>query len=528
MLLTPTCVDLRALPYVKASHKSAGESTLLKGTRVGLIEEVQSWASSSESSGFFIITGAAGMGKSTIMREVAYRLEKEGRLGASYFFVRSDAGAVGSTLSVFPTIAFQLASSQSGLRPYIAKAAREYIKSESRSIKEQLEALILEPLSAAQAEVAYPSEEPIVVALDALDEASGDLSSFFEMLKALVDKQPCFRILITTRPEPPILRALGKAGIIESAQRVEMELIDRSVVDGDIRRLFTAEFDKLDWKDELRSKHPNAIELLTERAEGLFIYAKTVTRQLNCKTQEVSVQMLNAILDGGAGTTGMAALDELYAFVLKNAHDEGAMKIRGVRARVTAVLAGLVILQDQVTIKVLAPLMGVSEDDAVRTVEELRSIVICSGPDLKEGIIRPLHLTLREFLVDKERCKNPDFLIDRQLHHLNVAESCLRIMNKALHPDMCKLGDASKDEVEDLARIVNEHVPPHVQYACAFWFAHAVENEPNAEVQRLLCVFCKEKLLAWVEVMSLMNRLHLAMQILLTMHSWAKVRVLLL
>jgi hypothetical protein len=201
------------------------------------------------------------------------------------------------------------------------------------------------------------------------------------------------------------------------------------------------------------------------------------------------------------------------------------MKIPNVRRRVTAVLAGLVILQGQVTIKILAPLMGVTEDDAVRTVEELRSIVTCSGPDLRKDIIRPLHLTLREFLVDKKRCKNRDILIDRQLHHRNVAESCLRIMNKALHRDMCQLGNAFKDEVEELDRTVNEHVPPHVQYACTFWSAHAVENEPGAAVQQPLGTFCNENLLAWAEAMSLMSCLGLAIRILLEMHSWAKVSV---
>jgi hypothetical protein len=100
-------------------------------------------------------------------------------------------------------------------------------------------------------------------------------------------------------------------------------------------------------------------------------------------------------------------------------------------------------------------------------------------------------------------------------------------MNEALHRDMCQLGDAFKDEVEDLDRIVQERVPPHVQYACVFWSAHAVENEPSAVVRQLLAVFCNKKLLAWVEAMSLMNRLRLVIQILLTMHSWTKVSALL-
>jgi hypothetical protein len=382
-------------------------------------------------------------------------------------------------------------------------------------------------LTAARGDASNPPEKPIIIAIDALDEATGDLVSFLKALKELVDKQHCFRILVTTRPESPILHALNKADISGSAQRIDLECIDRNVVDGDIQHFFEASFGDLRWRDELCSAYPNVIELLTNRAEGLFIYARTVTRHLDCKTLEVSVRRLNAILDGGAGATGMSALDELYATVLRNAYDDDAMNVPGVHARVTAVLGGLVILQDQVTINVLAPLMGVTEDDAVRTVEELRSIISCSGSDLRKDIIRPLHRTLREFLVDKNRCKNRDFLIDRQLLHFNVAKASLRILIEELLRDMCQLGDAAKDRVKDLATCVNVHVPPHVQYACVFWSAHAAENEPSAEVRQLLDVFCKEKLLSWVEAMSLMNSLRLAIRVLLTMHSWTKVSVLL-
>jgi hypothetical protein len=401
------------------------------------------------------------------------------------------------------------------------------MKSESRSLKEHLETLILAPLTAARGDTSNPPEKPVVIVVDALDEASGDLDSFLKALKDLVDKQPRFRILITTRPESPILHALSKADISASARGVDLERIDREVVDRDIRLFLHTSFQDLRWRHKLLSAHPNAVDLLMVKAERLFIYAKTVTRYLDCKTPEVSVRRLSATLDGGAGATGMSALDELYASVLRNAYDDDAMNVPDVHARVTAVLAGLVIFQDQVTINVLAPLMGVTEDDAVRTVEELRSIVTCSGPDLRKDIIRPLHLTLREFLVDKERCKNRDFLIDRPLQHRNFAESCLRIMNEALHRGMCQSGDAFKNGVGDLANSVNEPVPPHVQYACVFWFAHAVKNEPSPAVRQLLGVFCKEKLLSWVEAMSFMKRLRQAIQILLTMYSWTKVSVLL-
>jgi hypothetical protein len=201
------------------------------------------------------------------------------------------------------------------------------------------------------------------------------------------------------------------------------------------------------------------------------------------------------------------------------------MRIPSIRRRVTAVLAALVVLQDQVTIKVLATLMEVTEDEAVRTVEELRSIISFSGPDLRKDTIRPLHLTLREFLVDKERCKNSNFFIDPLVHHETVAKSCLRILNKELHRDMCQLGDAFKDKVgmKSMESRVREHIPAHVQYASTYWFVHVVENEPSTDVRTLLGIFCEEKFLEWVETMSLMNQLLHGTQATLRVHSWGKV-----
>jgi hypothetical protein len=171
--------------------------------------------------------------------------------------------------------------------------------------------------------------------------------------------------------------------------------------------------------------------------------------------------------------------------------------------------------------------MGVTEDAAVSTVEELRSIISCSGKDLRKDVIRPLHLTLREFLVDIKRCKNVGFFVDPHLYHLKVAEMCLRIMNEELRRDMCQLGDAFKCDIKHLEAVVQKCIPEHVLYACIFWSAHITESKPSAEMHMLLEIFCNKRLLAWIEMMSLTNRLHLGVQVLLTMYSWAEVSVFL-
>ena len=221
----------------------------------------------------------------------------------------------------------------------------------------------------------------------------------------------------------------------------------------------------------------------------------------------------------------MTTLDYLYGDVLEGAFDGEAMSYQNVQMRVTAVLAGLVVLQDPITIKILAPLVGVKEDEAICTVEELRSIVTCTG-DIRKDTIRPPHLTLREILVDEERCPK-GFYIDRREHHLRVAKSCFQIMNNELRRDMCQLGDAFKEDIEDLESRVQERIPAHVQYACLYWVVHLIENEPRieADMQKLLEEFCTTKLLEWVEVLSLIHRLDLADHGLLRVRGWTEVNV---
>jgi hypothetical protein len=55
-----------------------------------------------------------------------------------------------------------------------------------------------------------------------------------------------------------------------------MEEIDHAKTDRDIRCFLEARFRRLRLRKELLDAHPDAIEASTTRAEGLFIYARTV------------------------------------------------------------------------------------------------------------------------------------------------------------------------------------------------------------------------------------------------------------
>jgi hypothetical protein len=547
------------------NYEAARGSEYLPGTRIGLLSDSWNWANNANvatAAKLFTVYGAAGTGKSTFAHEFCRRLRDKNMLGAWFFVLRGDANR-GSTAKIVPTIAYQLARSQPAFLSHVATAAREYKdKYQSGSLEEQFESLIMRPLESIQDQNQGLPKGPVVIVLDALDEADGDLTGLFRSLKKLVDKHDRFRILITTRPEPMITNSFDQAEVDTTSKQVIMENIPREDVDGDIRIFLESRFKNLRFGKKLLDSHPEAITMLTARAEGLFIYARTVMNYLKeIKTLEVSTDKLAEILSGSIGTDGMSELDKLYLFVLQNAYDESAMRNQRVKKRVTTVLASLAV-DGQMTVDVLGPLMGLTEKEIVTTVEDLRSILSCDGEDVRTGVIRPLHLTFREFLADDRRCTNSAFYVDRPSCRLKFAKVCLHTLNTALSHRIFKWdiddsnaasendngdpgpgdnahsesineytggGKRSEDRCEKRRSLILRHVPAHARYACDHWTVHLVENESTSDpiLAQLLKDFCNKSLLTWIEVLSHANELGETREMLWDAHSWAKVSVIL-
>jgi nucleoside-triphosphatase THEP1 len=498
---------------------------------VGLLRESWDWVNgmnATTASKFLVIYGAAGTGKSTFAHEICNQLQRKRMLGAWFFFLHGDANR-GSTAKVVPTIAYQLARSQPAFLSYIAKAVREYKdKYPSGSLEEQLESLIINPLKRAQASSESDCGNPIVIVLDALDEVDGGLTNMLKSLKKLVDKHERIRILITTRPESAVVKSFDQAEIDTKSKQAVMENIPRTDADGDIRIFLKSRFKSLRHEEQLLNAHPDAIDTLTKKAERLFIYARTVIEYLDHKVREVSLRRLTEILSGDGGVVGMPALDNLYNTILQNAFDDEAMNDQRVRTRVTTVLAGLV-LDGQVTAEVLAPLLGLSEDAVVTTVEELRSVLSCDGEDLRTAIIRPIHLTFAEFLVDKERSTKSSFYIDRRAWHLDFAKACLGTLNAILRRNLCRWSDDdASDHPRERRSNIHEVISAHARYACDHWTAHFVGSEQPSDPALLqgLDEFCRKKLLPWIEVKACADNLYEAHRMLWDAHSWAKVSVI--
>lgn len=187
----------------------------------------------------------AGTGKSTISRTIAQTFADKGQLGASFFFKRGE-GDRGGASKFWTTITAQLVLRVPSLIPHIRKAIDDNPAISGKSMREQFEKLICQPLSKMEHDPAQIST--LVLVVDALDECEQEgqeirtilyLGSQLQHLKS-VD----MRIFLTSRPDLPVRLGFEKMSA-DAYQDVVLQDIPQDTVECDISAFLKDEFVKI-------------------------------------------------------------------------------------------------------------------------------------------------------------------------------------------------------------------------------------------------------------------------------------------
>src|ERR1700676_2798795 len=101
------CLD--KLPRaVRAGFSSGNHKACLKGTREGVLQDIETWELDQMNESVYWLMGVAGCGKSTVAQTFAGRSAASGNLGASFFCSRDYPDRRNLHL-IFSTIAYDLA-----------------------------------------------------------------------------------------------------------------------------------------------------------------------------------------------------------------------------------------------------------------------------------------------------------------------------------------------------------------------------------------------------------------------------------
>lgn len=450
----------------------------------------------------------AGTGKSTIALTIAHNLNKEKRLGASFFFSRGQ-NDLSSCKKLITSLAANLADNSPSLKPCICDALRKNSEIATKFLPDQWRALIFEPLKNS------PQSPTIILVIDALDECEG--KGDIELILQFLDKGKDFyfyglRVLVTSRHVTPIRSRSGTLGEIspDAYEEFSLNALDNELITRDISIFIDSGLYIIQEKrqdcDEMRDKLIKRNKLI-KGANGLFIWADIACRFIAGSPRGFLDRYLSIILDGKiAKHSPTSHLDQLYTDVLKSSLDEACDEEvkEEMKRKFKWILGPIAILFDPLSLASLAKLLDVPEGEwRVEDVLEPLFAVLDISPS-QHSAAQLHHPSFRDFLFDKKRSE--DFWVDKKQAHHTLGMRCLRLMSDNLKRDICDLqipgALISKLEIS----VVERFLPLHIQYACRYWVQHLEKSRLYLHDDGPVHIFLQEHLLHWFEALSLIGK----------------------
>ena len=512
------------------SYENQRHRPCLTNTRVDLLQQITDWATDNSSQYIFWLRGRAGTGKSTIALTTAQFLDRPPVSLASFFFKRG-GGDLARSRKVISTIVYQLAMRSRRFGSFVCDALREYPNlGDSASLSQQYDKLLLRPLQRARQSVPHP---PLfVVVLDALDECD-DINDICLLLRLLGDDQNMaglgLRVLVTSRPEIPIRLGFHKMKHI-AYHELALHDVPRAIVDQDIKRFVTHELSQIKVERNLPHFWPedDKIQIITTRADGLFIYAATVCLYVNGPWLVSPFERLEQVCRAsGAKHKSTEALDGMYLIVLANSMtgdfstEEEDKSITYLRQVVGSVVLLFDNLSAEELTRLLFPAAPTGENTVRQILDPLHAIF-----DVPEGSNKPiqmLHLSFRDFLVDKARCPDDRFQINQQQVHHDLLDHCLDLMKRSLRKNICQLPRQGcfVDEVSEAE--LSQYLPLGLRYACRYWIRHAQQGRIFLSDNGPVHNFLRKYYPYWLEVMGLIHKIPEATTMMIQIKSLIKV-----
>ena len=509
------------------SFNSQHKPTCLPDTRVDLLQEIYDWADRQDERCIFWLKGSAGTGKSTIARTVARRYFERECLGASFFFSKDDED-VSHAGKFFTSIAMQLANNIPSLQQHIYDAITKYKDVTRQSLLDQWQKLVLYPLSKLDYNACQCS---YILIVDALDEC-GDDNNMRIILQLLAEARSLetirLRIFLTSRPEAPIRHGMY---CIPQAEHQDFVLhnISPAIINHDISIFLEYNLGIIGQEWTLGASWPGeqAIRQLVLNASGLFIWAATAYLFIH-DGREFAERRLSLILqNNGSATKPEHHLNEIYTTVLKNSISQGYNDSEREEKllRFRKVLGSIAILSSPLSASSISKLLDVTIQHVIHTLDQLHAIL--NIPEDQTCPLRLHHPSFRDFLLDRERCSDSRFQVDKKQAHRTLANDCIRLMRDSFTQAVWGQ-QAPGTLVADMESIqIEQFISPEVKYACLYWIRHLQKSNTQLFDNDQVHQFLEEHLLHWLEALGWIGEISEGILAITSLESIALVSIIL-
>ena len=495
----------------------------MEGTRLDILQEIETKIKSTNSKNVIWIRGSPGVGKSALAASITARLQAQKQRVIWFRFDRTQSSAI-TTEALWRVVACGLARWCPPLREQLTQGNAEL---SSSNIDCLFEILIEKPLSTLTLD---PLEQLPVIMVDALDECGGlrhessgrdDFGGLLHTLKrwALVGHLKKFKLIITSRPEDRITQTFPESISTHINIPSGNDVKPGDSTSNDIRAFLKKRLDDTNMGDAWVNE---ALDHLVPGAAGMFIWAKTAANflqenpaprfyLLKTRKQEDSAERFKDLYS-------------LYSTVVETSFQRVSKE--EIEA-ITSVMGAMIFAKQPLDNNVLIMFSGVkirgSDLNMLEFIRKGLVSVIDSGP-----ILRFHHKSFEDFLLSPSFLKAlPELsgVQDRNLHERQLAVMCLNcLVSSDLHFNMCHLESSNIKNV-DIPADVKSAISPLVSYSSMFWADHLVQTPCNEMSVEAVKFVMYEKILFWIEAMSILGKAHEVSAILRRALEWPELAV---
>jgi NACHT domain len=487
-----------------------------------VLQEIEAWEADDTDTSIYWLKGVAGCGKTAIAQTVADRSAAKGRLGGSFFCSR-DFDDRRDLHLIFPTLAHQLAHHYPNtFRPALLQEIRSSPDIRHDKLEVQFEKLIIRPLERTRLS--------FTIVIDALDECKDKepVSQFLSALARHVNKISSFvKIFITGRPEDHIRSGFEIPSL--RTRMLPLHDVDSAIVDLDIESYVKTRLMEI----AARKRHSifgpwpldKDVTSITRKSSGFFIVASVIVDFIDdpFETPQDQLELILNMPDS-AIYAGRSVIDVRYIQILESSFRDAPEDDPRPFERFRLVVASIVLAFNPLSRASLATILGTSSERIWTILYRLHSVLIVPESDAEP--IRICHKSFADFLTDQQRCPDARLHIDAPSHHPGFGISCLKLMNATLKTNICHFPRyAMNNDIVDLPACREKYIGAPLLYASEFWINHLLSSSrageaTGAEIIELVNYLFYERLLSWLEVLSVWGKLRVAVYSLHNLRIW--------
>ena len=364
-----------------------------------------------------------------IAKSCAEKTAEKGRLGASFFFSRTQH--VDDPKWFFTTIAHQLVQKVYEYKQVLGSKIQHNQDLHTKGLDVQFRELIIAPfLELAERKMGVQDKTVII---DGLDECNGDpaQSKIMELVAKSVikhgDKIPLLWAFFS-RPESHINREFSPYSSSYLFAKVELPVSESD--DGDIRLYFRDKLCPLASADTVWPLE-DTLDILVAMAAGLWIYAATLVRFI-IDQGDLPRQQLDRVLEfhsqriqSNTKSSVTAELDAFYGMIISRISSK----------HLPIVQQSLLIhhTTSEATLHILSNIQGLALEDLKHALSKLHSVLMFTLEEERDwgdpfpgsAHISFYHASFMEFLLDKTRSE--EYWLEDRRHYTAFATGVLRL-----------------------------------------------------------------------------------------------------